>query len=78
MDDVCLTAFFQSIKKKYARSTLWIIYCCINSFMIDKFGAKMKNFVHLTKYKTETLHYMTKKLKTFSAEQIHDVIAHYM
>ena len=47
--------------------------------MIDKFGAKLKNFVHLTKYiKTVTLHYVAEKSKTFSAERIYEVIAHCM
>ena len=79
MNDVCLTAFFQSIKTKYARSTLWVIYSCIDSYMIDKFGANLKNLVHLTKFiKTETLYYVAKISKTFSAEQIHELIAHCM
>ena len=57
MDYVCLMAFFQSIKRKYAGSTLWVVYSCINSYMNDKFGANLKNLVCLTKYiKTETLH----------------------
>ena len=79
MDYVCLTAFFQSIERKCAGGTLWVIFGCINSYMIDKFGAKLKNFVHLTKYiKTVTLHYVAEKSKIFSAEQIHEVIAHCM
>ena len=79
MDDVCLTAFFQSIKRKYAGSTLWVIYSYINSHTIDKFGANLKNLVRLTKYiKTETSHYVAKKSKIFSAEQIHEVISHCM
>ena len=45
--------------------------------MNDKFDAILKNLVRLTKYiKTETLLYVAKKSKTFSAEQIHEVIAH--
>ena len=47
--------------------------------MIDKYGTNLKRMVWLTKYiKTETLHYVAKKSKTFSAEQIHDVILHCM
>ena len=34
-NDVALTAFSNSIKTKYAASTLWVIYSCINSYMID-------------------------------------------
>ena len=34
-NDVALTAFFNSIKTKYAASSLWVIYSCINSYMID-------------------------------------------
>ena len=45
MDDVYLTAFFQSNKIKYVRSTLWVIYSCINSNMIDKYVANLKNLV---------------------------------
>ena len=64
MDDVYLTAFFQSIKRKYAGSTLWVVYSCINSYMIDKYGANLKNMVYLTKYiKTKTSHYVAKNLK---------------
>ena len=66
MDDVCLLKFFQSIKRTYAGSTLWVIYSCINSYMIDKFGANLKNLLHLARYiKTETSHNVVKKFKTF-------------
>ena len=74
-NDVGLTAFFKSIKSKYAASTLWVIYSCINSYMIDTYGCTMKSLARLNKYlKTETSDYVVKKSKTFSAEQIHEVI----
>ena len=79
MDDICLIAFFQSIKRKYAGSTLWVIYSCINSYMIDKCGTNLKNLVPLTKYiETKTLHHVAKKSKIFLAEKILEVIAHSM
>ena len=79
MENVCLMAFFQSIKRKYVRSTLWLVYSYINSYMIDKYGANLKIFVQLTKYiKTKISHYVAKKYKTFTAEQLHDVISHCM
>ena len=67
MDEVCLTVFFQSIERKYAGNILWVIYSCINSYMIDKFGANLKNLVRLSKYiKTNTLHYIAKKKNILS------------
>ena len=38
IDYICLMAFF------YARSTLWVIHSCINSYTIDNFGANLKNW----------------------------------
>ena len=74
-----LTAFFNSIKTKYATSTLWVIYSCINSYMIDQYGSNLRSLVRLTRHmKMKTSYYVSKKSGTFSAEQIHEVIAHCM
>ena len=50
LKDVVLTAFFKSIKTKYAASTLWVIYSCINSYMIDQCGCNLRSLVRLTRH----------------------------
>ena len=76
---IALMAFFNSIKTKYDAITLWVIYSYINSYMIDQHGSNLRSLVRLIRHlKMETSHYVSKKSRTFSAEQIHEVIAHCM
>ena len=78
-NNVALMAFFNSIKTKYAASSLWVIYSCISNYMIDRYGCNLTRLVRLTWHlKMEISHYISNKSRMFSAEQIHEVIAHCM
>ena len=54
-NNVALMAFFNSIKTKYAVSTLWVIYNCIYSYKIDQYGCNLRTLVKFTTHlKMET------------------------
>ena len=74
-DDTKILEFFKSIRKKYAPSTLWVIYSCLNAHFIDKFGKDLKHLPRLTRYlKQETHRYVAKQSKVFKPEEIHTVL----
>ena len=76
-NDVKLVGFFQKISRKYAPSTLWVIYSCLNSYFINMKGENLKNLPRLTKYLKNVTHtYVSKKSKVFSPKQIHRVLIH--
>ena len=71
-----LIKFFSEISKVYSPSTLWVIYSCINSYFIGKYGKKLNGVLGLQKFlKGLTSRYVCKKSKTFSPEQMHQVIS---
>ena len=71
-NDVTLVSYFEGLKGSYAPSTKWVIYCCINSRMID---INLKGLPRLRKYlKMQTQLYVAKKSKTFDAKQIHHIL----
>ena len=71
-NDVVLSVFFNSIKTNMQQASfgcLWVIYSCINSYMIDQYGCNLGSLVRLTSHlKMETSHHISKKSQTFSAE----------
>ena len=76
-DDKKLLEFFKQIRNKYAPSTLWVIYSCLNSYFIDSFGKDLKQLPRLSKYlKRETHLYVAKQSKVFKPEEIHKVLLH--
>ena len=46
-DEEALISFFFEMKEKYAVSTLWVIYSCINSWYIEKLGFDLKIYIKL-------------------------------
>ena len=40
-DDGMLKTFFMELKKKYAASTIWVIYSCVNAHFVEKYGIKL-------------------------------------
>ena len=77
VSDVKLLDFFKSIRKKYAPSTLWVIYSCLNSYFIDKYGKNLREMPRLTKYlKKETHLYVAKQSLVFKPDEIHSVLIH--
>ena len=76
-NDVKLVGFFQQISKKYAPSTLWVIYSCLNSYFINMKGVNLKALPRLTKFLKNVTHtYVSKKSKVFSPKQIHQVLSY--
>ena len=74
-DDVMLVKFFESIQSSYVANTLWVIYSCINSGFIDRFGLNLKGLPRLKKYlKQKTSKYVAKKSATFTPEEINEVL----
>ena len=74
-NDEMLKKFFTELKKKYAASTLWVIYSCVNAHFIDKYGIKLNSMPRLNKYlKLITSHYVSKKSKIFNKEEVHRVL----
>ena len=74
-NDVALVQFFKSLHGRYAPSTKWVIYSCINSRIIDVYGCNLKNLPRLRKYlKLETQLYVAKKSKTYDAKEMHHVL----
>ena len=41
-DDVALVRFFKSIQSRYSPNTLWVVYSCLNSRLINEFGVNLK------------------------------------
>lgn len=74
-EDKYLLAFFKEKEDKYAPSTLWVIYSCINAYFIDKFGKNLREYPRLTRYlKRQTHTYVTKKSKVFTPHQMEEGI----
>ena len=68
-------SFFESIKGEYATNTLWVMYSCINTGFIDRFGLILKGLPRLERYlKQKTNKYVAKKSLTFNAEEIQEVL----
>ena len=75
LNDEMLKRFFTELKKKYAASTLWVIYSCVNAHFVEKYGIKLNTMPRLTKYlKLITSHHVTKKSKVFNKDAIHRVL----
>ena len=75
--DTELVRFFKGRRAKYAPSTLWVIYACLNAYFIEEYGKNLNNLPRLTRYlKSQTHLYVTKKSRTFTPEQIHEVLMH--
>ena len=74
---VKLMKFSNPLKHKYSSNTLWVIFSCINSSFIDRFGLNLKGLPRLKKFlKQQTNKYIAEKSATFSAEEIHQVLLH--
>jgi len=72
-DDKNLKNFFQGLDEKYAPSTLWVVYSCVNSYFIEKFGRNLKEFPRLTKFlKNKTHRYVTTKSKVLTPEEVQE------
>ena len=70
MQDYC-----NKCRGKYAPSTLWVIYSCVNRSFINKLGVSLKGLPCIHRYlKMETLHYVCKKDATFNADEVHHVM----
>jgi len=70
-DDQLLKNFFIGLEQKYASSTLWVVYSCINSYFVEKYGKNLNSFARLSRFlKQKTYTYVTKKSKVLSPEQM--------
>ena len=68
-----LIAFFAELK--YAPSTLWVIFSCINSYFQQDFRVNMNGFPNLRRVlKQQTEHYVCSKAAVFTPEQIHHMV----
>ena len=77
VSDKDLVKFFKIARSKYAPSTLWVIYACLNAYFIEAFGVNLNRLPRLTRYlKAQTHLYVSKKSKCFSPEQIHHIMNH--
>ena len=77
VSDQDLVKFFKIKRGKYAPSTLWVIYACLNAYFIEDFGVNLNRLPRLTRYlKAQTHLYVTKKSKCFSPEDIHQIMEH--
>ena len=73
-DDLMLVNFFENINSSYSANTLWVIYSCINTGFVDRFGLNLKGLHRLKKYlKQKTSKYVAKKSATFTPEEINDI-----
>ena len=73
--DKNMLSFFRFCRAKYAPSTLWVIYSCINEMAQSMLGCDLRSRVLVSKYlKSQSSHYITKKSKTFTADQMHHAI----
>lgn len=69
LDDQALVRFFKEKRSRYAPSTLWVVYACVNAYVIDKYGISLKTMPRLARYlKAQTHLYVTTKSKTFTPE----------
>ena len=74
-NDIELVKIFKLIKPRYSPNTLWVIYSCLNARFIDLYGLNLKGLPRLHKYlKQQTQLYVAKKSKTFTAEEIDQVL----
>ena len=74
-DQQALIGFFSEMAKSYSPSTVWVIYSCINSHFITKYGEKLNKVIALQRFlKQLTSRYVCKKSNIFSAKQIHQVM----
>ena len=74
-DDVALVRFFKIIQGRYSPITLWVIYSCLNSRIINNYGVNLKDLPRLHKYfKQQTKLYVKTKSKTFSAKKIDTIL----
>ena len=74
-DDQMLKGFFMELSKKYAASTLWVIYSCVNAYFIEKYGTKLNTMPRLSKFlKQVTQHHVCRKSKVFTKDQVHRVL----
>jgi len=52
--DCILVDFFHLMAKMYAPSTLYVIYCCVNSWFFEKHGYKLDACLRVNKYLKQT------------------------
>ena len=75
-DDQSLRNFFKTLRGRYAPSTLWVIYSCVNHYFIEKHGKNLKSYPRLNKYlKGATEKYVATKSKVFSPEQMDAILS---
>ena len=74
-DNARLLQFCMKCREKYVPSTLWVIYCCVNTSFINKMGVSLKGLPCTHRYlKMETLYYVCKKAATFNTDEVHHVM----
>ena len=74
-NDQMLKGFFEELKKKYAASTLWVIYSCVNAYFVEKYGTKLNSMPRLSKFLKQVTHlHVCKKSKVFTKDEIHRVL----
>ena len=77
MQNQTFTEFLKSLKSRYAPSALWLVYSCVNSYVIDTCWFNLKGYPRLSKFlKNMTANYVATKSRTFSVEQIYDFLLH--
>jgi len=49
-NDQLLKKFFVGLEQKYAPSTLWVVYSCVSSFFVEKYGKNLNSFARLSRF----------------------------
>ena len=74
-NELMLVKFFYTLKGRYAPSTLWVVFSCVNAYFVDKYGITINGLPRLKKYlKNETSGYVCKKADTFDADQMYSIM----
>ena len=77
-DEKMLIEFFEVMGDKYSPSTLWVIYSCVNSWMIENGHPDLKYKPLLRKVlKFKTDRWVAKKANVFSPEDVHNCVMHF-
>ena len=67
--------FFDGLKGKYAPGTLWVIFSCLNSNFVEKYGISIKGLPRSKKcLKKQTSGYACTKADTFNADKMFEVL----
>ena len=72
-----LIEFSNPMSSAYTPSTLWVIYSCVNSWMIEKKCLISNTSLSSERLEFKTDRWMAKKAEVFSPEDVHKVIMHF-